>query len=67
MTSDQRPGDIKDYAAIRDTPLVLGAVLALLAVGTLVHVLLTGGRAAAASDLAVLRPSGWSGPRCCAR
>ena len=24
MTADQRPGDIKNYAAIRDTPLVLG-------------------------------------------
>ena len=42
MNSDQRPGDIRNYAAIRDTPLVLGAVLALLAVGTLAHVLLTG-------------------------
>jgi hypothetical protein len=42
VNSDQRPGDIRNYAAIRDTPLVLGAVLALLAVGTLAHVLLTG-------------------------
>jgi hypothetical protein len=42
VNSDQRPGDIKNYAAIRDTPLVLGAVLALLAAGTLAHVLLTG-------------------------
>jgi len=41
VTSDQRPGDIKDYAAIQDTPLVLGGVLVLLAVGTLVHVLVT--------------------------
>src|SRR5271165_7490763 len=41
VTADQRPGDIKNYAAIRDTPLVLGAVLVLLAVGTLARVLLT--------------------------
>ena len=27
VTADQRPGDIKNYAAIRDTPLVLAAVL----------------------------------------
>jgi MacB-like periplasmic core domain/FtsX-like permease family len=42
VNSDQRPADIRNDAAIRDTPLVLGAVLALLAVGTLAHVLLTG-------------------------
>ena len=57
VTSDQRPGDIKDYAAIRDTPLVLGAVLALLAVGTLVHVLLTSVRRRR-RDLAVLKTLG---------
>ena len=44
VTADQRPGDIKDYAGVRDTPLVLAAVLAVLAVGTLAHVLLTGVR-----------------------
>jgi hypothetical protein len=42
ITTDQRPSNIKDYAGVRDTPLVLGAVLALLAVGTLTHALLTG-------------------------
>ncbi len=42
VNSDQRPGDIRNDAAIRDTPLALGAVLALLAAGTLAHVLLTG-------------------------
>ena len=43
-TADQRPGDIKNYAAIRDTPLALAVVLAVLAIGTLAHVLLTGVR-----------------------
>jgi ABC-type antimicrobial peptide transport system permease subunit len=57
MTSDQRPGDIKNYTAIRDTPLVLGAVLVLLAVGTLAHVLLTGVRRRR-RDLAVLKTLG---------
>jgi len=57
VTSDQRPGDIKDYAAIRDTPLVLGAVLVLLAVGTLIHVLLTSVHRRR-RDLAVLKTLG---------
>jgi ABC-type antimicrobial peptide transport system permease subunit len=57
VTADQRPGDIKDYAAIRDTPLVLAGVLALLAVGTLAHVLLTGVRRRR-RDLAVLKTLG---------
>lgn len=42
VTTDQRPSDIQDYTGVRDTPLALGAVLTLLAVGTLAHVLLTG-------------------------
>ncbi len=41
VTSDQRPRDIRNFTAIRDTPLALGALLAVLAVGTLAHVLLT--------------------------
>ena len=57
VTADQRPGDIEHYAAIRDTPLVLGAVLALLAVGTLAHVLLTSVRRRR-RDLAVLKTLG---------
>ena len=57
VNSDQRPGDIRNYAAIRDTPLVLGAVLALLAVGTLAHVLLTGLHRRR-RDLAVLKTLG---------
>jgi ABC-type antimicrobial peptide transport system permease subunit len=57
VTSDQRPGDIQNYAGVRDTPLVLGAALALLAVGTLTHVLLTGVRRRR-RDLAVLKTLG---------
>jgi len=56
-TANQRPGDIKNYAAIRDTPLVLGAVLVLLAVGTLIHVLLTSVHRRR-RDLAVLKTLG---------
>jgi FtsX-like permease family len=59
VTSDQRPGDIKDFDAIRDTPLVLGAVLALLAVGTLAHVMITGVRRRR-RDLAVLKALGFT-------
>ena len=57
VTTEQRPSDIQDYTGVRDTPLVLGAVLALLAVGTLAHVLLTGVRRRR-RDLAVLRTLG---------
>jgi len=57
VVGDQRPGDIQDYAGIRDTPLVLGVVLTLLAVGTLAHVLLTGVRRRR-RDLAVLKTLG---------
>ena len=53
VTTDQRPSNIKDYAQVRDTPLVLGAVLALLAVGTLTHALLTSVHRR--RDLAVLK------------
>ena len=58
-TGDQRPGDITDYAGIRDTPLILAVVLALLAVGTLTHVLLTGVRRRR-RDLAVLKALGFT-------
>ena len=57
VTSDQRPGDIKNYAGIRDTPMILGAVLALLAVATLAHVLLAGVRCRR-RDLAMLKTLG---------
>jgi hypothetical protein len=57
VTTDQRPSDIQNYTGVRDTPLILGAVLALLAVGTLAHVLLTGVQRRR-RDLAVLKTLG---------
>jgi ABC-type antimicrobial peptide transport system permease subunit len=57
--ADQRPGDIKNYASIRDTPLALAVVLALLAIGTLAHVLLTGVRRRR-RDLALLKILGFT-------
>jgi ABC-type lipoprotein release transport system permease subunit len=57
VTTDQRPSDIKNYTGVRDTPLILGAVLALLGVGTLAHVLLSGVRRRR-RDLAVLKALG---------
>jgi len=57
VTTDQRPSDIRNYAGVRDTPLILGAVLALLAVGTLTNVLFTGVRRRR-RDLAVLQTLG---------
>jgi hypothetical protein len=57
VTADQRPADIRNYASVRDTPLILGAVLALLAVAALAHVLLTGVQRRR-RDLAVLKTLG---------
>jgi ABC-type antimicrobial peptide transport system permease subunit len=57
VTTDQRPSDIQNYTGLRDTPLILGAVLALLAVGTLAHVLVTGVQRRR-RDLAVLKTLG---------
>jgi ABC-type antimicrobial peptide transport system permease subunit len=57
MTASEQPGDIQDYVAVRDTPLLLGAVLAVLAAGTLAHVLLTGVRRRR-RDFAVLKALG---------
>jgi ABC-type antimicrobial peptide transport system permease subunit len=57
VVSDQRPSDIRDYTGVRTTPLILGTVLALLAVGTLTHVLLTGVRRRR-RDLAMLKVLG---------
>lgn len=54
LVSDQRPSDIRNYAGVRDTPVLLGVLLALLAVGTLTHVLLTSVRRRR-RDLAVLK------------
>jgi ABC-type antimicrobial peptide transport system permease subunit len=57
--ADQRPGDIKNYASIRDTPLALAVVLAVLGVGTLAHMLLTGVRRRR-RDLALLKTLGFT-------
>lgn len=57
VISDQRPGDIRNYGSVRDTPLALGVALALLAVGTLAHVLLTSLRRRR-RDLAMLKTLG---------
>lgn len=62
VTTDQRPSDIQDYTGVRDTPLVLGAVLILLAVGTLGHVLFIGVRRRR-RDLALLKILGLSRPQ----
>jgi putative ABC transport system permease protein len=59
VVTDQRPGDIKDYASVRDTPLVLAAVLIVFAVGTLAHVLLTSVRRRR-RDLALLKTLGFA-------
>jgi hypothetical protein len=57
VTTDQRPSDIQNYTGVRDTPLVLGAVLALLGLGTLAHVLFSGVQRRR-RDLAVLKALG---------
>jgi len=57
VTTDQRPSDIQNYTGVRDTPLILGAVLALLGLGTLTHVLLSGVQRRR-RDLAVLKALG---------
>jgi ABC-type antimicrobial peptide transport system permease subunit len=58
VTAVQPPSDIKNYASVRDTPLVLAAVLIVFAVGTLAHVLLTGVRRRR-RDLALLKTLGF--------
>jgi ABC-type lipoprotein release transport system permease subunit len=57
VISDQRPSDIRNYGSVRDTPLALGIALALLAVGTLTHMLLTSLRQRR-RDLAMLKTLG---------
>ena len=54
VADDQRPADIQGYAGIRDTPLILGAMLVLLGVAALAHVLVTGVRRRR-RDLAILK------------
>ena len=62
LVSDQRPADIRDYTAVRDTPLALGIVLALLAVGTLAQVLVSSVRLRH-RDLAILETLGLVRPQ----
>ena len=57
VVNDQRPDDIRNFSRVRDTPLILGGVLALLAVGTLAHVLVTAVRRRR-RDLALLKTLG---------
>ena len=57
VISDQRPDEIRNYSRVRDTPLILGGVLALLAVATLAHVLVTAVRRRR-RDLAILKALG---------
>jgi ABC-type lipoprotein release transport system permease subunit len=59
VITDQRPSDIKNYTGVRDTPLALGAVVALLAAGTLAHMLLTSVHRRR-RDLAILKALGLS-------
>jgi ABC-type antimicrobial peptide transport system permease subunit len=59
VITDQRPSDIQNYTGVRDTPLALGAVVALLAAGTLAHVLLTSVHRRR-RDLAILKALGLS-------
>jgi ABC-type antimicrobial peptide transport system permease subunit len=56
-TTDQRPSSIRDYSGVRDTPLLLGAVLGMLALATMTHVLLTSVRRRR-RDLAMLKALG---------
>ncbi len=62
VISDQKPSDVRNYTAVRDTPLILGVVLALLAFGTLAHVLVTSVQRRR-RDLAVLKVLGMGRPQ----
>ena len=59
VRSSQQPSDVHDYSdfTVRNTPLILGLVLALLALGTLAHVLVTSVRRRR-HELAVLKVLG---------
>ena len=54
----QRPGDIKNFARVRSTPVVLAGLLALLALASIAHVLITSIRRRR-RDLAVLKTLGF--------
>jgi ABC-type antimicrobial peptide transport system permease subunit len=56
-TTDQRPSDIRNYGGVRDTPLLLAAVLGVLAMATMTHALLTSARRRR-RDLAMLKVLG---------
>lgn len=58
VVTAQRPADVRNYARIQSTPLALAAVLALLAVATIAHVLVTSIRRRR-RDLAVLKTLGF--------
>lgn len=58
MPATQRPGVIDGYSRVRTTPLVLGGLLALLALATLAHTLVTSIRRRR-RDLAVLKTLGF--------
>ena len=62
VSADQRPSDIRDYTGVRDTPLVLAVALALLAIATLTHVLLTSVRRRR-RDLAIFKTLGLLRPQ----
>jgi hypothetical protein len=62
VSADQRPSDIRDYTGVRDTPLVLAVALALLAIATLTHVLLTSVRRRR-RDLAMFKTLGLLRPQ----
>jgi ABC-type lipoprotein release transport system permease subunit len=62
---DDTPTDIVNFGRVRNMPLVLGAVLALLAAGTLTHVLISAVRRRR-RDLALLRALGFERRQCIA-
>jgi ABC-type antimicrobial peptide transport system permease subunit len=57
VTADQQPVDMRDYVQVQAVPLFLGMILALLAIGTLAHVLLTNVRRRA-RELAIFKVLG---------
>jgi hypothetical protein len=62
LRADQRPGDIRDYTGVRDTPLALALVLAGLAIGTFTQVLVTSVRRRR-RELAILKALGLLRPQ----
>ncbi len=58
VATAERPGDLSNYTRVRGTPLLLAAVLALMAIGALGHVLVTSVRRRR-RDTAVLKTLGF--------